>query len=413
MFGKQASFRFLWFGQMFANLGDVLYIVCVIKLIHDTTGSVTYMSLVPFLNTSSLLISGFLAPLVINKYKLQSILFYTQSGKTVLLLVLCFIAPFIHLKILYLIFILICFIAFLDGWASPARNALIPNLVEDSKLVKTNSLLAISDQVVQLIAWPIGSILLFAWGGKNILWLTFSLFVVSTAFMWFIGNVANLHLQEKQSRLNALKEGWSIIWQTPRLRTISFMNILETMANGVWIAAILFVYVSEALHKGENWWGFINATFFAGMLFSGIFIYRYSNVLEKNLGKTMLWSSCSLIIITTLFGTTSIPWFALFVSFIYGFPQMARDVAETTIIQKSVNKQHLAKVYSARGTLIYGAFGISSLIMGWVTDQFGVRVSFIFAAVLFLFSYLVAQINKRSLFMVTTEEELNESLYPE
>jgi MFS family permease len=92
---------------------------------------------------------------------------------------------------------------------------------------------------------------------------------------------------------------------------------------------------------------------------------------------------------------------------------MARDVAETTIIQKSVNKQHFAKVYSARGTLIYGAFGISSLIMGWVTDQFGVRLSFIFAAVLFLFSYLVAQINRRSLFMVTTEEELNESLYPE
>jgi hypothetical protein len=64
---KQMSFRFLWFGQMSANLGDVLYVVCLIKLIFDATGSVTYMSLVPFFNTFSALISGLLAPLIINK----------------------------------------------------------------------------------------------------------------------------------------------------------------------------------------------------------------------------------------------------------------------------------------------------------------------------------------------------------
>ncbi|WP_066061825.1 hypothetical protein [Neobacillus soli] len=47
--GKQTSFRFLWFGQMFANLGDILNVVCLIKLIFVGTGSVTYMSLVPIL----------------------------------------------------------------------------------------------------------------------------------------------------------------------------------------------------------------------------------------------------------------------------------------------------------------------------------------------------------------------------
>jgi len=402
--GKQASFRFLWFGQMSANLGDILYVVCLIKLIFDATGSVTYMSLVPFFTTISALISGLLAPLVINKYKLKSILFFSQSGKTLFLLVLCISTVVNENGLLFWIYLLICLISFLDGWASPARNALVPSLVEESNLVKTNSLLSISDQIVQLIAWPIGSILLVALGAEYILWLTLSLFLLSTAFMGFIKHGTNQQSDEEQSRIDALKEGWRIIWNSKQLRTISFMNILETFANGVWIAAILFVYVAEALNRGESWWGFINGSFFAGMLFGGLLIYRFSHILEKNLGKTILWSTFSLIVITFLFGMTSIPWFALFVSFLFGLPQMARDVAETTIIQKSAKEQLLAKVYSARGTLIFGAFGISSLVMGAITETFGVRTTFIVATGLFLCSFFAAFMSRRYLFLDTKKK---------
>ncbi|MFJ5715323.1 MFS transporter [Neobacillus sp. NPDC093127] len=396
--GKQTSFRFLWFGQMFANLGDILYIVCLIKLIFDATGSVTYMSLVPFFNTISALISGLLAPLVINKYRLKSILFYSQSGKTILLFVLTISAATFKMGGLFWIYLLICLISFLDGWASPARNAMVPSLVEEGKLVKTNSLLSISDQIVQLVAWPIGSILLVSLGAGNILWLTFSLYFISTALMGLIEQAVHIQAQEDQTRLDALKEGWGIIWKSKQLRTISYMNILETFANGVWIAAILFVYVSEALNKGENWWGFINGSFFAGMLFAGLLIYRFSYLVERNLGKTILWSTFSLIAITLMFGMTSIPWFALFVSFMFGLPQMARDVAETTIIQKSAREQLLAKVYSARGTLVFAAFGISSLVMGWITDEFGVRTTFKVAAALFICSFFIALRGRRYLF---------------
>ncbi|MFF2450646.1 MFS transporter [Neobacillus sp. NPDC058068] len=402
--GKQTSFRFLWFGQMFANLGDILFIVCLIKLIFDATGSVTYMSLVPFFNTISALISGLLAPLVINKYRLKSILFYSQSGKTILLLLLTISAAAIKTGGLFWVYLFICLISFLDGWASPARNALVPSLVEEGKLVKTNSLLSISDQIVQLIAWPIGSILLVSLGADNILWLTFSLYFISTALMGLIEQTVHIQANEDQTRLDALKEGWGIIWKSKQLRTISYMNFLETFANGVWIAAILFVYVTEALNKGENWWGFINGSFFAGMLFAGLLIYRFSHLVERNLGKTILWSTFSLIAITLMFGMTSIPWFALFVSFLFGLPQMARDVAETTIIQKSAREQLLAKVYSARGTMIFAAFGISSLVMGWITDEFGVRMTFKIAAALFICSFFVAISGRRYLFSESNME---------
>ncbi|MDU9690151.1 MFS transporter [Priestia aryabhattai] len=397
-FNNEMSFRFLWIGQMLANLGDVLYTVSLTTMVYKVTKSVTFMSFVPFVITITALISGIVVPIIIDKYKLKSILFYSQFGKTIFLLFLWLLALHIKTEFLWLLYLLIAFISFLDGWASPARNALIPSLIKEEKLIKANSFLAISDQVTQLIAWPIGSLLLVLWGGSTILWFTFTLFVISSILMFLIADQTIRKNREKTSKLIAIKEGWQVIWNSKQLRTISVMNVIETLANGVWIAAILFIYVEQALQKTEVWWGFINAAFFGGMFIGGLLVYRYSTVLERKLGQTIMWSSFCLTTLTFLFGMTSLPWVALGISLLYGLPQMARDVAEVTIIQKNARQELLAKVYSARGTLIYAAFGTSSLLLGFITEHYGVRITFLLATILFLMSFLIAFVNRTELF---------------
>lgn len=395
---NETSFRFLWVGQMLANLGDVLYTVSLLTMVYKVTQSVTFMSLVPFVITMTALVSGILAPIVIDQYPLKPILFYSQLGKTVLLLVLCLFALPLEQEMIWLLYVLIAGISFLDGWASPARNALVPNLVKEEKLIKANSLLAISDQITQLIAWPIGSLFFILWGGPVLLWFTWSLFILSSLLMFFIKDQTIHKQRETTSKLAAVKEGWHLIWKTKPLRTISLMNVLETLASGVWIAAILFIYVEQALHKTEVWWGMINASFFGGMLIGGVLVYRYSQALKSRLGQTVMWSSLCLTALTLLFGMTSLTGFALFVSLLYGLPQMARDVAEVTLIQQNAREGLLAKVYSARGTLIYGAFGISSLLLGFITERYGVRITFLMATALFLASFLLAFVNRQELF---------------
>ena len=55
------------------------------------------------------------------------------------------------------ILILVSVIAFLDGWATPIRQAMLPEFVGKSELPKANSLVAISDNTVNLVSWPIGA----------------------------------------------------------------------------------------------------------------------------------------------------------------------------------------------------------------------------------------------------------------
>lgn len=399
---NKSSFRFLWIGQSLANSGDVFYMVGLIAIIYELTGSVTYMAFVPFFITTSRFLSGLVAPLIIERVKLKPLLAYSQSGKTVAIIILTgYIEFFYSFNTSFLIFLFVIVISFLDGWANPARNALIPILVEQDALVKANSFLAILDQTIRLGGWAVGGMLVAIMGGTNVIWLTFILFVASTIMMFLIpnidGNIVSDEQTKKSSNWEVLKKGWVTIWQTPTLRTISIVEFFESIANVVWVAAIMYVYVDQVLQTGEQWWGYINATFFAGLMIGGFLSLRWSHLVDRLSSKVIVGGALLSSLTTLMFGLTSTPWMALVISLLFGIVNQIKDVAQETLVQQSVVYRLLPNIYSAKDALITAIFGISSLILGNLTDLFGVRFTFILAAILLFFSAIFVMINRNKI----------------
>src|SRR5690606_8740175 len=85
---------------------------------------------------------------------------------------------------------------------------------------------------------------------------------------------------------------------------------------------------------------------------------------------------------TLMFGLVSTPWIALVISLIFGIVNQIKDVAQQTAVQKSVVHRLLPKIYSAKDALVTATFGVSSLVLGNLTDMFGVRFTFLLAATL-------------------------------
>src|SRR5699024_4851034 len=160
---------------------------------------------------------------------------------------------------------------------------------------------------------------------------------------------------------------------TPVLRKIAVMEVLETIAGTVWIAAILYVFVTEALQVGEEWWGFINGTFFLGLIVGSVYCIQYSIVVVKNILELIFLSSLFSFIVTILFGITSIPIIALLISLVIGISEQVRTIPLQTIIQTSVPKKELPTVYTSLGAVSTGVFGVASLVMGILADLVGVR----------------------------------------
>ncbi|MER1956851.1 MAG: MFS transporter [Solibacillus sp.] len=378
------SFHFLWISQLFANLGDVFYIVGLISILYQASESPFYMALLPFLNMTGRMISSSFAPLVFNHYRLKQLLVISQALKTALLLILA--VGSLYTLSLYFMFSIIFAVAFLDGLAQPASTALIPRIVDKSQLLRANGLLSMINESTQLGGWALGGILVAAMNGEIVIWITFILFVLSTLCLLFVIDHTPFERKRNIPKKQQLTEGFQLIWNNHSFRTIHVMVIFESIANVVWVAAIMYLFVADVLHVSEAWWGYINTTFFIGLVLGGFICTKYEQFFEKNLKYIVLFSSFAMAIIMILFGFNRVTIVALLLSLFFGVFDQFKGILLGTWLQLKATDDQLIKVYSAQGVLTSLLFGLSTLLAGVFANVFSVQWLFIGAGLLLLLS---------------------------
>lgn len=380
------SFHLLWMSQLFANLGDVFYIVGLISILYAANESPFYMALLPFLNMVGRMISSSLAPLLFNRYPLKKVLVITQATKTIILVILVGGALYTPTLSLLFIFNVIFAVAFLDGFSQPASTALTPRVVEKSQLLRANGILAVINDSTQLGGWALGGILVAATNGQVIIWLTVLLFVLSTFFMLFIIDTTPFERKINVAKKQELTEGFKLIWGNLPFRSIHVMIIFESIANVVWVAAIMYLFVADVLNESEAWWGYINTTFFIGLVIGGFICTKFEQAFERNLKNTVLVSSFAVAIIMLAFGLNQVAIVALLLSLFFGVFDQFKGTLLGTWLQIHATDEQLIKVYSAQGVLNSLLFGLSTLFAGALANHFSVQWLFLGAGLLLLLS---------------------------
>ncbi|MBK5346292.1 MFS transporter [Bacillus sp. TH22] len=369
------------------TLADIVYIMIITTHIYITTRSATITALFPLLQVITNLIANTSAPLIMNRFPSYSLLYTLQWIKTALLILLMILFPILSTNISALLTFVI-FISLCSGWSAPLLYAVIPRLTPQEKLVKVNSAFSFSTQIIQAAAYSFTSIIVLLIGVTSTL-------MINNILMIFGCITLHLSLQSIQaervaeptsSKTTALLEGWKLLFQHPSLRIVTIMDLIETFAGTIWIGAITMAYVTTVLHKGEDWWGYINTSYYVGTLIGGILAWKMSTYIQKNLIRSMAIGSLMFSILTFLYGMTSSGFIALFLCVLMGPCYQIRDISQTTVLQSSVTPSLLSKMYTAHGALLSTASGLSMLSVGIITDMFGVRTIYIIAAFLILCS---------------------------
>ncbi|WKA52742.1 MFS transporter [Planococcus liqunii] len=383
------NFNLLLTGQSLANIGDVLYIVSVIYLIFELTGSATAAAFVPFTITASMFLSNTLTPLLMQRFNLKWLLTGSQMGKTALLILLASLLPQLSLSNYYVLFPVISIVALLDGCANPVTQTLFPHYVKSEQLLKANGITETITQSIQTAMWFVGSSLLIWLSANDLVWLTAALFFLSSLLLCGLESV-NITPSKEQSKRQQITQGWQTVSASPVLKRIAWMDVLETVAGTVWIAAILYVFVSDALSADEQWWGFINGSFFLGLIAGSLFCLHFSDRIEQKLSQFIFLGAISGSFATILFGLNSLPLLALLLSFLVGLFGQIKNIPQQTVVQTSVPKGQLPMVFTTLGAIGTGTFGIASLIMGVLADSFGIRGVFVLSGILLAAVSLVA-----------------------
>ena len=383
------NFHLLLAGQSLANTGDILYIVSVIYAIFELTGSATAAAFVPFTITGAMFVSNTLTPLLMERFNLKWLLAVSQFGKTALLVILALLLPHLSMSNYVLLFAVLALIALLDGCANPVTRSLIPAYVDNSLLLKANSITESVTQGIQTAMWFIGSSLLIWLAADELLWVTAGLFLLSSLLLSLLAPV-DFQPAKQQGRWQQITNGWQTMSSTPVLKRLAWMDVLETIAGTVWIAAILYVFVSDALLVNEKWWGFINGSFFLGLIGGSLLCLRFAGSIEKNLGTFIFAGAFLSSAVTLLFGMNSVPLLALVLSFLVGIFGQLKNIPQQTVIQTSVPREALPTVFTTLGAIGTGTFGVASLLMGVLADAFGIRAVFILAGLLLAAASLIA-----------------------
>jgi hypothetical protein len=407
-------FYFLWTTQTAANAADVLYIMALTVLVLNRTDSLVSAALMPLMRSGAQMLSGLIAPLLINRYKLPTLLLLSQTGQ--FLLFVC-MAAYLQLNgdsaSLIWVFTLVFIMSFLDGWTVPARNALVPRLVDqEQSLLRANGLISISDQVVQFAGWGLSGVVVAFMGASPTLLLTAFVYGLAAAFTLGVkepAESAGIQLHPGQetgaipavdeaapsSRWHTLTEGWKMIWHMPRLRLLTFMDIIDMLGGSVWVGAFTLAFVQTALGQGEEWWGFINSAYFAGTVGGGLLVLTLARTIGSRYLTAMLVGMAGYGTLTVLYALNTQPFLALILVLLMGPFAELSIINRRTLIQRSVAKLMLPKVLSAQASLLHLVFCISLLTMAGLAEQFGIVNLYIFAAGLTLLALLVGLLGSR------------------
>ncbi|MMZ63767.1 hypothetical protein D1872_260430 [compost metagenome] len=186
------------------------------------------------------------------------------------------------------------------------------------------------------------------------------------------------------------------LWKSPRLRSLTFMDATDMLGGSVWAGAFLLVFVNEILMKDEKWWGYINASYFAGAVLGGLVVVALVERLEKRIFPAMLAGMLGYAAFTAWFALNQYAPLTLLIVLLTGpFTELAA-VSRRTLIQRSVGAEMLPKVFSAQSTLLNTIFGLSLLFMSGVAEWFGIVNMYLFAAVISLLAAGVGWMHRKS-----------------
>ena len=382
------SFYTLLVSQWLANIGDVLYIVALIALLYQQTGSALMAASFPIAVTAGMTLSGLFFARILSRYSLGKTLVLSQLMKTVTLVLVLFTDSILVLG-------LVVFIAFLDGFARPIQASFIPRLTTNRQ--QANSLVQGSNQFIQLAMWPLGTMLVSLTSSAFALIVSLVLFILSTIVtIYFNQSLTEDVIDDETDESISLFESLTYVKTSVFARRVTWFVTYESFVSTLWISALLLVYLERHLQVDTGWWGTLNASFLISMIAASAYLYRSRRV--PSLPSTAILS----IVAAILFGMTVHLVFAILALVIQGAATQIRIIQTNTVIQEQIPTARLPYVYSVQQTGYALAFSVGSLLFGLLADGLPIDSVYLLGAFLTLPLIWIGRLTEQSTLTVSS-----------
>lgn len=396
-------------GRMVSDTGTSVQIMIMPLYIIDAGGSAATVGIFSFLSMLPALIVSPFAGVIGDRLNRKTIMVVTDMVSSAVILSLSILSYLGNMS-LPIIMATQVIISLLNGMFESATRGMLPKLVNQDELTKSNSMVA-SLKSISFMLGPVLGAVLYSNFGITIIFIingvSFLLSAISETMIRYT-HVKREHPVGIQGILVDLSEGFRFIMKSKIIRKLCYFFLGVYLLVQPIMGVVLPLFYKTALGYSDTQYGYLQAIIILGMLFGSILVallFRKDVKLIKpiTLGTNLLitsmlaFSALTLPKILLVIGNDSAIYFVLLagVLCLFSVANMFISVPVQSYIQKETPDEYMSRVFSLISMISKGGMPIGALIYGIILNKLevhwtvmGMTLLMVSISVIFLISLL-------------------------
>ena len=366
---RSRDFRLLLAGQAISLTGSQMQQVAVVWQLYLLSGSPLALGMLGFFRIVPIIVFALGGGVVADALDRRRLMLFTQTALAMVSVALAVLA---HAQrttpaAIYAL-------AFVAGAATafdnPARQALVPRLVDREQLPNALSLYATVWQVATIAGPALGGALL-AWSGPTAIYLLDVLSFGAVIAALLAMKHRHVGLGKSQISAKAALDGLRFIRRTPLIWSTMLLDFAATFFAGSML--LLPIFADQLLHVGPRGLGLLYAAQPAGAALTGAALSTFP--LPRRQGAAMLWAVALYGAAIAVFGISPWFWLSFLMLALSGAADTVSMVIRQTIRQTLTPDELRGRMSSVNMIFFMGGPQLGEVEAGVVARLLGVRVA--------------------------------------
>jgi MFS family permease len=369
---RNRMFRRMWTARAISFIGDGIAITALVLHVESANGTGTAVGAL-LLAQALPHLAGPMAGVIADRTDQRRLMIACNVGNAVVFAVAASLLPALPGLLL-----LVATSSILDTIFGPAGRSAIPVLVEEDDLLSANAWLGTALNMQVAIGPLLGGLFVATLGFRGALVADAASFLVSAALLLRVRALPpDRPASDRSSFLADTKEGLAYLRRHPVARAVVITLFLGVAFAGIDNVALVFLS-RDVLGAGPLGFGVVAAAFGVGMLVSSVALSSG----RRRSPRTLFIGGWLLTAVGTLLtGLAPAIWLAALAQATGGAGNGADNVASDTLIQSSVPREMLGRVFGVTSTAAFVGGGLAYAAGGVLLDATSPRFVFLVAGV--------------------------------
>ena len=263
-------FRRLWLGQAVSYYGDMMNTTGLAIMLFVVTRSPAVVALGLIVRALPLILFGLLAGPIVDRFNRQVVMVVADVLRALIMVTI----PFLAVHWLPGVFIGVAIAATASTFFNPAKQSILPNLVQGTQLVKANSLMAASERAMDLLGYAMAGIIAAAISWAPLFIIDAGTYIFSAITLLGVPDTFR-KLGEKRLRIvEDIVAGMRFVARNRTLRSTMTLTTMSAFAVGLTYPTLV-VLAYSALRSGAAGYGFLEAVIGAGAVLGALIVPRF------------------------------------------------------------------------------------------------------------------------------------------